>query len=178
MTAFHGATLRLETDRLVLLALTAELVEALDDVDAAERMLQATVPEGWPDPELAGLLRIYGPLIAKEPKRLGYGPWAVITRAAVVGSAGFMGQLPEHGEPIELGYGMLPEHRNRGYATEATRALVEWALSQPTVGWVRAKCDPENGASVRVLEKIGMTPCGEADGMLLWEARRSSEHSI
>jgi ribosomal-protein-alanine N-acetyltransferase len=174
MTAFHGAALRLQTDRLVLVALTAELVDALDDRDAAERMLRATVPDGWPDPELAGLLRIYGPLIAKEPRRLGYGPWAVITReAVVVGSAGFMGQPPEDGEPVELGYGVLPEHRNRGYATEATRALIEWALSQPPVARVSAKCDPDNAPSVRVLEKIGMTRCGEADGMLLWEVRRS-----
>jgi ribosomal-protein-alanine N-acetyltransferase len=81
-----------------------------------------------------------------------------------------MGKPPENAQPIELGYGVLPDHRNRGYATEATRALVEWALSQPSVERVIAKCDPSNSPSVRVLEKIGMTRRGEEGGMLLWEA--------
>jgi len=82
---------------------------------------------------------------------------------SVVGSAGFMGKRPDNGEPIELGYGVHPDYRNRGYATEATRALVEWALAQPPVERVVAKCDPANAPSVRVLEKIGMTRGGEAD---------------
>jgi ribosomal-protein-alanine N-acetyltransferase len=177
MTAFHRApTLRLETNRLVLLALTAELVDALDDDgETAGEMLGATIPEGWPDTELAGLLGIYGPLIAERPGRLGYGPWAVVARdeASVVGSAGFMGRAPEEGQPIELGYGVLPEHRNRGYATEAARVLVEWAFSRPAVERVIAKCDPANAPSVRVLQKINMTRCGETGGMLIWEVRSS-----
>jgi ribosomal-protein-alanine N-acetyltransferase len=174
MTALEGAaTLRLETDRLMLLALTAELVEALKDRAAAERLFGAAIPDGWPDTELAGLLGIYGPWIAEDAGRLGYGPWVVIDRdeGSVVGSAGFMGKRPENGEPIELGYGVHPGFRNRGYATEATRALVAWGLSQPPVERVIAKCDPGNAPSVRVLEKIGMTRLGHSDGMLLWEMR-------
>jgi ribosomal-protein-alanine N-acetyltransferase len=176
MTALHGAaTLRLETERLELVAVTSGLVTALDDRRAAEGMLGAAIPYGWPDPELAGLLDIYGALVAEEPGRLGYGPWAIVARdeALVVGSAGFMGKLPQNGQPIELGYGVLPEQRNRGYATEATRALVEWALSQVAVERVIARCDPANVPSVRVLEKIGLSCHGEEGGLLLWEARRS-----
>jgi ribosomal-protein-alanine N-acetyltransferase len=174
MTALDGvATLRLETERLVLLAVTAELVEALQDRAAAERLFGAAIPDGWPDTELAGLLGIYGPWIAEDAGRLGYGPWVLIARdeSSVVGSAGFMGKQPEKGESIELGYGVHPDFRNRGYATEATRALVEWGLSQPAVGRVIAKCDPANAPSVRVLEKIGMTRLGRSKGMLLWEVR-------
>jgi ribosomal-protein-alanine N-acetyltransferase len=174
MTALDGAArLRLETDRLVLLALTAELVEALQARAAAERLFGAAIPDGWPDTELAGLLVIYGPWIAEDAQRLGYGPWALIARdeGSVVGSAGFMGKPPEQGEAIELGYGVHPDFRNHGYATEATRALVEWALSQPAVERVIAKCDPGNTPSVRVLEKIGMTRLGHSEGMLLWEVR-------
>jgi len=172
MTALDGA-LRLKTDRLVLLALTAELVEALQDRQAAERLLAAAIPADWPDTELAGLLGIYGPWIAEDAGRLGYGPWVLIVRdeGSVAGSAGFMGKRPENGEPIELGYGVHPEFRNRGYATEATRVLVEWALSQPLVERVIAKCDPGNTPSVRVLEKTGMTLLGHSEGMLLWEMR-------
>jgi [ribosomal protein S5]-alanine N-acetyltransferase len=173
MTRSRGATtLRLQTDRLDLIALTAELVDALANRHHAERLLGAALPEGWPDSELAGLLKICGPWIAEDPVRLGYGPWVLVARdeGSAVGSAGFMGKPPENGEPIELGYGVHPNYRNRGYATEATRALVAWGLSQTRVERVFAKCDPENAPSVRVLEKIGMTRCGQEGAMLLWEA--------
>jgi [ribosomal protein S5]-alanine N-acetyltransferase len=174
MTPLDGAkTLRLETDRLVLLALTAELTEVLKDLAAATIVFGAAIPADWPDKELAGLLDIYGPWIAEDTERLGYGPWVLIARdeGSVVGSAGFMGKQPENGEPIELGYGVHPDFRNCGYATEATRALVEWGLAQPPVERVIAKCDPGNASSVRVLEKIGMTRLGDSEGMLLWEMR-------
>jgi ribosomal-protein-alanine N-acetyltransferase len=174
MTALDGAaTLRLETDRLVLLALTTELVEALKDRDAAERLFGAAIPDDWPDNELVGLLRIYGPWVAEDAGRLGYGPWVLIARdeRSIVGSAGFMGKRPENGEPIELGYGVHPDFRNRGYATEAARALVEWGLAQSSVERVIAKCDLGNAPSVRVLEKSGMTRLGHSEGMVLWEMR-------
>jgi ribosomal-protein-alanine N-acetyltransferase len=166
--------LRLETNRLDLVALSSELIVAFADRDRAERLLGAALPAGWPDGELSGLLAIYGPRIAEDPERLGWGPWLLVARAAgsVVGSAGFMGKRPEDGEPIELGYGVHADYRNRGYATEATRALVDWALSHPAVERVVARCDPANAPSVRVLEKIGMTRRGEEEGMLAWGARR------
>ena len=44
----------------------------------------------------------------------------------------------------------------RGYATEAARALVNWALSQRQVFRIWTVVDVDNGASVRVLEKLGM----------------------
>jgi len=165
--------LRLETERLLLLAVTAELVEALADREAAERTIRAAIPEGWPDGELKGLLEVYGPLIGADAGRLGYGPWVLVARdeGSVGGSAGFLGTLPQDCA-IELGYGVHPLYRNRGYATEASQALIEWALSQPSVERVLAKCDAGNPPSIRVLEKAGMTRCGEdVSGMLLWEAR-------
>jgi RimJ/RimL family protein N-acetyltransferase len=180
MTAFCNGpardsrdNLRLETVRLELIALTAELADALDDRNAAERMLGAAIPDGWPDSELLGLLALYRPWIVEDAGRLGYGPWVVVARdeRSVVGSAGFMGKPPADDEPIELGYGVHPNYRNRGYATEATRALLEWSLSQPLVERVVAKCKPDNAPSVRVLEKIGMARLGRSEGMLLWEAR-------
>jgi [ribosomal protein S5]-alanine N-acetyltransferase len=181
MTASRGAaTLRLQTDRLDLIALTAELAEALADRDRAERLLGAALPAGWPDDELTGLLKIYRPWIVEEPAQLGYGPWVLVARdeGSVVGSAGFLGKPADNDGSIEIGYGVHRDYRSRGYATEATRALVEWALSQPAVDRVIAKCDPQNAPSVRVLEKIGMTRSGEEDAMLLWEASAGRDAEI
>ena len=80
--------LNLTTDRLALTAFTREFIEALADRQAAEKLIGAIIPDGWPDAELAGLLQVYGPWVAADPLRLGYGPWTVIARdrQAVVGS--------------------------------------------------------------------------------------------
>jgi RimJ/RimL family protein N-acetyltransferase len=91
---------------------------------------------------------------------------------AVVGSAGFQGMPTDHA--IELGFAVHPDHRNRGFASEAARALVSWGLRQPDVARIIAQCDPGNAASVRVLEKAGLRRAGMTQGMLLWETRQPS----
>jgi [ribosomal protein S5]-alanine N-acetyltransferase len=160
----------LETSRLTLVPCSLELAEVLADRAAAEKQLGVAVPEGWPDDELAGLLELYSGWLRADPTVLGYGPWIVIVREerAVVGSAGFVGR-PKAGE-LELGYGIAQDYRNRGYATEAAAALVEWGLAQPKVERVVARSDRANRPSSRVLEKIGMNPEG-ADGTLVRWAR-------
>lgn len=61
------------------------------------------------------------------------------------------------GHAVELGYVLYRAYWGRGYATEAARAVFEWAASLEGVVRVWATCDVENLASVRVLEKIGMS---------------------
>jgi len=62
--------------------------------------------------------------------------------------------------------------RGCGYATEAVRALVAWALGQDGVARVTARCDPENTASVRVLEKTGFVRTGVDGELESWERDR------
>jgi ribosomal-protein-alanine N-acetyltransferase len=170
--------LRVETPRLELVPFSGELIDALGDRVAAANLIGAALPDGWPDTELSQLLTIYAPWVAEDPPRLGYGPWVVIARdeRSVVGSAGFTGTLKEDAS-LELGFGIHPGFRNRGYAAESVRALVDWALGRPSVEKVVARCKPGNLPSVRVLQKIGMTRLGEQEGMLLWEARRKGVRS-
>ena len=55
----------------------------------------------------------------------------------------------------EIGYGISEEYQNNGYATEAVKAILEWAFSHLEVNVVEAQTDPDNIASKRVLEKCG-----------------------
>ena len=57
---------------------------------------------------------------------------------------------------VDLGYVLGRKFWGRGYMTEAARAVIDWALSEPEVFRVWAVCDVENPASARVLEKAGM----------------------
>ena len=56
----------------------------------------------------------------------------------------------------ELGYVLARPYWGQGIMTEAVRAVVDWALSQPEIYRVWAFCDVENAASARVMEKAGM----------------------
>ena len=85
----------------------------------------------------------------------------------VVGDIGFLGAPGADGS-VEIGYSVIPDRRGRGYATEAARALVDWALRQPEVTTVVAGCDNDNVPSIRTLERLGFVRTGEADGQVRW----------
>jgi [ribosomal protein S5]-alanine N-acetyltransferase len=56
-----------------------------------------------------------------------------------------------------IGYILNKPHWNKGYATEAVRALVEFGFTRLALHRIAALCDPLNIGSNRVLEKAGMT---------------------
>ena len=87
----------------------------------------------------------------------GYGLWAVVTRASgeLLGRSGLQ-WLSETGE-IEVDF-LLDEHFwGQGFATEAGQASLRFGLGKLAVDYVVGIVHPENLASQRVLEKIGMT---------------------
>ena len=60
------------------------------------------------------------------------------------------------GTQVEMGYAYLPEYYNRGYATEAFRGTIDYLFSRG-FETVLAGAFAENPASLRVMEKCGMT---------------------
>lgn len=55
-----------------------------------------------------------------------------------------------------LGYGVARSCWGRGIASEAARAVMDYGFEAFNLAKVWARADPRNGASVRVLEKLGM----------------------
>ncbi|MCC6471429.1 MAG: GNAT family N-acetyltransferase [Alphaproteobacteria bacterium] len=86
----------------------------------------------------------------------GYGPWAAVEKS----SGRFLGHLglrflPEFGE-TEILYMLDNAVWGRGYATEGALAARDFAFDVLGLGRVMAIARPENRASTRVMEKIGM----------------------
>jgi RimJ/RimL family protein N-acetyltransferase len=77
----------------------------------------------------------------------------------VVGDIGFHGPPGAEGA-VTVGYGLAAGARGHGYATEALRALLAWALSQPEVKRVEADTTHANLPSQRVMERAGMRLVG------------------
>ena len=95
----------------------------------------------------------------------GYGIWLIQEedRAGLVGTAGLR-PLEELG--LEIFYSLAPGSWGRGYATEAARAVVEYALGPLGLPEVLAEVDEGNAASVAVVKRLGMTPFAVTPGLL------------
>ena len=90
----------------------------------------------------------------------GFGMWAVIEKETrdVIGYAGLSRFLNRCGpNEAELGFRLARPYWFRGYATEAATATCDYALHRLRLPRIIAMIDPDNVASVRVAEKIGMT---------------------
>jgi [ribosomal protein S5]-alanine N-acetyltransferase len=79
--------------------------------------------------------------------------WAITIRE----SGALIGMIDVRVESsAQVGYVIARPYWNRGYMTEALRAVVDWTLSRGDIYRVWAVCDVENVASARVMEKAGM----------------------
>jgi RimJ/RimL family protein N-acetyltransferase len=99
-------------------------------------------------------------------KQSGGDPWttgfAVIHRdsSSVVGTAAFKGRPDESGM-VEIAYGIVPSFEGRGFATEAARALADYASASDLVKRIRAHTLREHNASTKVLKRCGFDFIGE-----------------
>lgn len=85
--------------------------------------------------------------------------WAVCLDERLIGNLYFS---PMEGQPAgtwELGYIFNPDYWGRGYALESARALLGHAFCSMGVKRVLAFCNPENAASRRLLERLGLERC-------------------
>jgi ribosomal-protein-alanine N-acetyltransferase len=89
-----------------------------------------------------------------EDERIGF--CAVIEKASGL-FAGWCGlwRLKETRE-TEVGYAISKEFWGRGFATEAGRRFLEYGFNELKVDKIVAVARPENTASRRVMEKLGM----------------------
>ena len=92
-------------------------------------------------------------------RQWGFGPYAVIERSSreVIGYCGLFFFADINGQPeIEVGYRLARSKWGYGYATEAAQAVRDFAFQTLGVKRLIAMIDPQNGASIRVAQKLGM----------------------
>ncbi len=173
----------IETERLRLLALThGQLQLARTDPDAIARDLNLTL-----DPTLflgvvvrAINLKIERMNTINEQLHRWYTYWLIIVREENkgVGLIGFKGDpciqgKYDHIGEVEIGYGIAPTYRCKGYATEAAHALITWAFENPDCDAViAAEVLKTNLPSQRVLQKLGMRIYNETEETQFWRIDR------
>lgn len=149
------------TARLDLRPLGAEAVEALlaGDGERLRRLTGARFREAAAPPYMAEALPVVRDRLRERPDEAPWWNWLAIDRASgeAVGSVAFAGPAGAEGAVL-VGYAMYGAFEGRGYATEAVRAMVGWAFSQPGVREVRALAPVWNTPALRVAENVGMRP--------------------
>ena len=84
--------------------------------------------------------------------------WAItlLNDDQLIGNCGTYGWDRED-RRIDIGYQMLPAYWGQGYATEASKAIIDWSFEHFNLHRVQADCTDGNIASERVLLKCGFT---------------------
>ena len=183
-----AATQQLRTERLEILAASAESLEAeMLGREALARRLRACIPEDWP-PE--GFDRSFVEWAAgevrKRPPDAGWLVWFVVLAdepedTAHNGSSSAPAvsrDAPPRTAWSSLVFGPA-QFQSRRFATEAISALLDWAFIHRSVSAAIAQTRPENAPSVRALEKNGFRPdgAGREEGMALYRLTRADHHA-
>ena len=64
--------------------------------------------------------------------------------------------LPLDNWQVEIGFTISPKYQGKGFATEAVKQLLNYLFNNLRKHRVIASVDPENAASIRLLERVGM----------------------
>jgi RimJ/RimL family protein N-acetyltransferase len=146
--------LPIETERLLLRRFEDDDLDSIAAVYGDPEVMRH-VYTGVLDREgAAALLEAY----RRMQEEQGFSTWAIVEKASgsVVGDAGF-GLYAATGEP-ELGYTLARSAWGRGYGIEAARACAAAAFAHLPQRRLVATIEPENERSLRLAERLGMSP--------------------
>ncbi|HEX2205537.1 MAG TPA: GNAT family N-acetyltransferase [Longimicrobium sp.] len=145
----------LHTGRLVLRPFTADDARAVHDIVSDREIAYntLTIPHPYPDGMAEEWIRTH-PRLFEHGEGVVY---AVTLRdtGEVVAAVGVTLEPPHR--RAELGYWVGRPHWNRGYATEAARALLRYCFETLNLNRVQAHHFTRNPASGIVMRKLGMT---------------------
>ncbi len=149
-------TIILETERLLL---RRQVIEDLDDLWAfySDPRITQYIPDAPRSREQAREELEWHQHGHRRNPRLGL--WATIHRptGTFIGRCGLLPWSIEGREEVEVAYAIAPAYWGQGLATEAARAILRHAFDE--LHFTRLICliDPDNVASQRVAQKIGMS---------------------
>jgi len=145
--------LRIETPRLLLRPFSPADASAVVQLDADPDVIRFMRAPQFSEAEMAEVISRY----AARYDENGFGMIAGVLKAtgALVGRYGVQRITVEGIEELEVTYSTRREYRRRGYALEATQAVLEaaWREGVPRlVGCIA----PDNDRSVRLAERLGL----------------------
>ena len=142
----------ISTDRLNLFTFTPDEAPKFFELNSDEEVMRYTGDLPFDSVEQArGFLESYD-----HYEENGYGRWSIYLKETdeFVGWCGL--KFNELGE-VDLGFRLLKKHWNKGYATEAALACLKYGFKDLGMKRILGRAHRDNHASIRVLQKCGMT---------------------
>ncbi len=109
----------------------------------------------------------------------GFGTFTVVLKENANTLVGYAGveQLPDS-HYHDIRYGFLPKFQGFGFATEAARAAIEFVFDKGFVQEVFGVAVVDNLPSIRILQKLAMTPSSsvlyESDDLVTLSVKKAS----
>jgi RimJ/RimL family protein N-acetyltransferase len=144
----------IETARLGLRRLDLDDASFILDLLNQESFIRHIGDKGVRNLDDARNYLVSGPL--ESYRRFGFGLYCLCLRAGGerIGICGLVKR--ETLADVDVGFALLPQYGGHGYATEAARAVLDYARAALGLGRIVGITAPENYASIAVLEKIGL----------------------
>jgi ribosomal-protein-alanine N-acetyltransferase len=167
--------MRLETERLSLRTLTVEmapfLLEYLARNEEFLRPWSPSHPAQYDQAEVGRMIRLERKArIAGSGYRFHISPG---NERRIIGSVGLTNIVYGAFLSCFVGYKLDAEYVNRGYMTEALRRVADFAFADIGLHRLEANIMPRNGASLRIMQKLGFECEGISSRYLLidgvWE---------
>ncbi len=165
---------KLQTERLLLIPFTTQICKNLISDDFSDLYNMGLIKgKSWPDSDvLETLPKIISNLSLVEAPT-GFESWMIIKNETfeIIGDLGFKGFNYEK-ENIDLGYGVIKEERGKGYAEEATKALIKWVFTEDIVKEITARCLIDNTSSIKLLKKLNFDITKNDNEMIHWSLQK------
>ncbi len=145
------------TDRLKLIPFAPDHVEGLFNMNSDPDVMRYLG-----DPQTRE--QVEESILRQQEKwaKHGFGWWSVFEKAGgdLIGAACLQHLGHVETNPLEVGWRLMPSAQGKGYATEAGQAAIEFGFNVIGETYLTAVTDPENKASARVMERLGMSYIG------------------
>ena len=144
----------LETDRLILRQLRVEDAAFILQLVNEPSWLRFIGDRGVKTLEDARGYILKGPV--EMYRRFGFGLYLTALKedGAPMGLCGLIKR--DSLKDVDIGYAFLPRHAGQGYAFEAASAVLTHAKNDIGLPRIVATVRPDNAASIRLLEKLGL----------------------
>ncbi len=143
----------LETERLYLREITPDDAQFAYDLNLDEEVIRYTGDGPFESVAAAKeFLEKYD-----HYRKYGFGRWAVVRKSdnEILGWCGL--KYSEDKDEFDIGFRFFKKYWNAGYATESAAACLKIGFEKFDMKTIVGKARKENLASIRVLEKLGLS---------------------
>ena len=144
----------LQTDRLLLRKLQVDDLQDIFEYACDPKVARYTT---WQPHETVEQSRDFLHHVLGLYEKGKVAPWGVEHKndRKLIGTCGFLDWNLQHAR-AEIGYALSRRYWGRGLATEAVQAVIAFGFSRMALNRIQGRCEVENVASGRVMEKAGL----------------------